>query len=83
MEVHFHILYEFDFHDLRKYTFVSCLHCLILHACHLDLILSILPDFACLSFSLIIGKMNDNQDRLRHDIVSQHASVRRERARPL
>lgn len=39
-------------------------------------------DFTCLSSGLIIDKMTDNQYRLKHDIVSIHAFVRRERARP-
>lgn len=46
-------------------------------------------DFACMSFgfdfvyfsNLSIGIRDDNQDRLRHSRVSQHASVRRKRVR--
>lgn len=73
--MYFRILSEFNFSEIQKCTFIFCLHCWILHVYHLGLILSVLS-------SLVIGKMDDKQDRLRHSRVSQHASVRRKKARP-
>lgn len=59
----------FQFHVLQK-----CISLFFLAICGLF-------DFACSGF--IIGIMTENQDRLRHDRVTQHAYVRSDRSKPL